>query len=139
MKTHKVFRIAGILLAVTMCLLTVGCKQSYELNDSSPGTERAAFDIDGDGLPEECAIESVKNAVAAYLLHVTDNETEETETFYLQLHEYSTLCFKTDTDGRVYLYGETPDSSPAKHRLDISIANGILTLSENGKQVNWNT
>ena len=138
MKTRKLICISILLLAIAMCFLATGCTQENEPEDSTPGTESSAFDIDGDGISEECAIESVKNSVAAYLLHVTDSETEETETFYLQLHEYSTLLFKANKDGHVYLYGETPDNSPKTHKLEVSITNGVLTITENGKTVNWN-
>lgn len=139
MKSRKFFRFAIILFAVTVCLFVTGCKRDTGEDDATPGTESAAFDIDGDGLPEACAIESVKSSVAAYFLHVTDSETKETETYYLQLYEYSTLLFKTNEDGHVYLYGETPDSSPEKHRLELSAVNGILVLTENGKRVDWQT
>ena len=140
MKNRKFFRFAILFLAVAMCFFVTGCKQDAEEDDTSPGPESAAFDIDGDGLAEACVIESEKSSAAAYFLHVTDSETGDTETFCLQLHEYSTLLFKTDKDGHVYLYGETPDSSPVKHRLEISIVgDGFLTLSENGETVNWHT
>lgn len=95
--------------------------------------DNATFDIDGDGVDENCSMRhGYTSGLFTFIFLVQDKETGETEyetRIYSQVYD---LSFQKGTDGITRVQGITRDETPETHLFDISISDGNVNLTENG-------
>lgn len=92
----------------------------------------AIADIDGDGIEERCSLGA---GTTSGLFTFTLKASNDTGVNYYGVF-YSDVCnlsFVKDKNGKLLIRGEEADDQNKVHFLDISVENGNLQVSENGK------
>ena len=98
-----------------------------------PYSITATFDIDGDGVDENCTLRpGHTSGLFTFIFSVQDKETGEVKyetEINSQVYE---LSFQKGADGITRVQGITQDEPPETHLFDISIKDGYVYLTENG-------
>ena len=98
-----------------------------------PYSIMASFDIDGDGVDENCSLRpGHTSGLFTFIFSVQDKETGEVEyetEINSQVYE---LSFQKGSDGITRVQGITQGENPETHLFDISIKDGNVYLTENG-------
>ena len=104
-----------------------------DFSQYSPVMDTANFDIDGDGVEENCSLRcGTTSGLFTFVFLVQDKETgvvESKTTIYSQVYE---LSFQKGSDGVTRVQGITQGENPETHLFDISIKDGYVYLTENG-------
>ncbi len=103
-----------------------------EATDFSPIIDEVSYDIDGDGIEEECTLSyGPTSGLFTFIFFVYENG--ELEYFNIFHSQFLYLNFKTDQSGKLYIRGETQDELPTVFHIDVGISqddNIVLTCGE---------
>ncbi len=115
-----------------------GARAEGIIGYTSPVITRLTFDIDDDSKEEQCFLTyGLSSGIFSVEFSVWDNGQMEYHDLFWVPH--CELSFKKDNTGAVYLEGVTQSDPQMSYRFDITIEDGHIVLSENGKPLNyWN-
>ena len=95
--------------------------------------DSASFDIDSDGVAENCSMRyGHTSGLFTFVFLVQDSKTGAVKyetTFNSPVYE---LCFKKGIDGVTRVQAITRDENPETHLFDISIVDGNISLTKHG-------
>ncbi|MBO5269349.1 MAG: hypothetical protein J6B77_01100, partial [Clostridia bacterium] len=106
-------------------------------SDYDPIYDTATFDVDGDGIDEVCSMH-VGPTSGRFTFFFTARESGSEEIDYETLissQVYTSLTFVKGEDGVMRVQGVTHGEHPETHLFDITIKHKLVTLSENGVQI----
>lgn len=95
--------------------------------------DTALADIDGDGTMEECVLEYGRTSgVFSFVFSASKNGVTTYQDAFFPVEWYDLLFVET-SDGKIKVKGVTQGDYPEAHFFDISVKDGHIVLSENGK------
>lgn len=95
-------------------------------------------DIDGDGKDEQCFLKSgPTSGLFTFGIYVLEAGSENLKYTNIFQSEFYYLSFEKGSDGKIRVRGKTQDDEPVIHLFDVSVENGNIVLSENGKKVSY--
>lgn len=95
--------------------------------------DTVSADIDGDGTTEECVLEYGRTSgIFSFTFSASKNGVTKYQDAFFPAEWYD-LCFVETSDGKIKVKGLTQGDYPEAHFFDISVKDGHIVLSENGK------
>lgn len=115
-------------------VFTLSSLRTIKINDEFINTyDTVSADIDGDGTMEECVLEYGRTSgVFSFTFSASKNGRIKYQDTFFPAKWYDLFFVKT-SDGKIKVKGLTQGDYPEVHFFDISIKDGHIVLSENGK------